>query len=228
MKFLPPRPDQRQAFGIFAVLVSLFFMTVVMHGSMRILFFGGIAYGLLFIFHHAAERAAMKVQKPLRAYAAAVVLNGMTVEVLAYLGNADDIAAGKKVPLFHQGSLMLDLVVGLPYYVILAGVFSWALKRYAFTTLQLGAVIFLFWAGAVDEFVHLRALLQGNLPEFLLAGFLMLCTLHGSIVAFEKPLASAYPNRPKPGWREFIILFLLQGLSFIGPVAAVVISHLMG
>ncbi|MEZ0226081.1 MAG: hypothetical protein ACAH83_16115 [Alphaproteobacteria bacterium] len=222
-----PKIDRYQLFGLFSIAASAFFMLVAFQGSARLLFIGGFAYGLLLLFHKPAERLARKyVAHPLRAYGIGVVVNGMLMEVLAYTSSLDRIARGEKVPLFSHESLAEDLAIGLPYYIILAGVFCWSVRRYALTAFELGAVIFLFWAIAVDEFVHLRNLFQGAVLEFLLAGLLMVFTLHGSIVIFEKQLQEAYPNRRR-GWQRFAVPFCLQILSFAAPVAAIGLKLLL-
>lgn len=216
--------DRYQAFGTLSIIFSLFFGLVVAQDSSRILFLAGILYGLLFIFHKPLKRAVgSKTEKPLFAYGLAVVINGLVVEVLAYLSNLDKIKAGLPADLFATSSLAADLLVGLPYYIANAWVFVWALKRYQFTAFQLGFIIWLFNAFSVDVFKHFVELLQGNVLGFAIAGIIMLFTLHGPIVLFEDRIAQAYPNRSN-STVKYLKTFLLQFLPLAVTFAIVFIK----
>ncbi len=215
----PPRLDRYQKFGLLAMAPSLFLFTVL-GGTERILFLSGILYGIGLLLHSRIEAFIIPRVggRPLLAYGAAVVINGMLVETLAFLSNLDRIRAGERAFLFGR-SLEVDLLVGLPYYVTLAAVYSWSLKRYEMTAFELALVIWLFWAMAVDEFSHLFALLGGELLGFLLAGTLMLYTLHGPIVVFESRLRQAHPERSR-SWKRFPVVFILQALSLLSALGA--------
>jgi len=202
--------DKYQKFGVFILTFALFFMLVVSDGSERILFFGGIGYGLVFIFHHPIKRFILpKVERPLLAYGTLVVMNGLFMEVLAYASNLEKIKAGESAYLFATSSLGLDLLISLPYYITFTLIFSLAVKKYAFSVFQLGFVIWLGQAMSVDIFSHFFELLSGNILGFALAGILMLFTLHAPILLFENKFQEIYPNRNR-SWIKYPIVFFLQ------------------
>jgi hypothetical protein len=123
--------DPYKLFGFSAIILSLFFIVFVAEGTGKILFAGGIAYGLVFIFHLRLDRLVdEKVKGPLFAYGGAVVANGLIMEVLAYLSNLDKTAHGQKAALFSQQSLLADLAMGLPFYLVLAAAFLMAVIRF--------------------------------------------------------------------------------------------------
>jgi len=173
----------------------------------------GLLYSIIFLFHSPLERAFVaRLEQPLRGYGVAVVLYGLVVETIAYLANVRRIKSGEPVWLFATDSLIQDLVMGLPYYLVLAWAFTWGVKRFVFSTFQLGVLIWATWSIATDEFKHVIALLGGNVVDFCVAGFMMLFTLHAPIVLFEKKLAAAYPAR-SDHWKKYPIVFGLQLLS---------------
>ncbi|MDO8494904.1 MAG: hypothetical protein Q7S32_00045 [bacterium] len=211
--------DKYQKYGLFTLALSLFLMTIFSRGSERILYVSGILYSLVFLFHTPLEKIFSGIKRPLRAYGIAVVANGLIVETLAYFTNLDRIRAGEKAYLFATSRVAADIFMSLPYYIVLALIYTWAVKKYKFTTFSLGFIIWLFWAITVDEWVHLLQLFAGGLPGvvgFVLAGFIMLFTLHAPIVIFEKRIAEAYPSRLDTKLK-YVYVFLLQNLSMIPP-----------
>ncbi len=208
--------DKYQKFGIFAILFSLFFGIAMAKGSERILYLAGIVYGLFFIFHAPIEKAIIpKIKRPLLSYGIAVVLNGLFVEVLAFLSNLDKIRAGETAYLFATSSIFADLLMSLPYYIVLAAVFAWSIRHYEISVFELGFIIWIFWAIFVDNWAHFKELVfQGQIVGFILAGFLMLFTLHGSILLFENKFKEIYPNRSM-SWKKYPVVFSLQALSII-------------
>lgn len=216
--------DRYQKFGLFAIVLALFLMLAISQGSERILMWAGVVYGLVFVFHKPLERLFIeRLKRPLLAYGILVVLNGLFVEVLAFLGNADKIRATGQADLFATTSLNADLLVSLPYYIVNAAVFMWAVKRYKFTIFKLGVIIWLFNAVFVDAvtiapFVfigkHFLALLHFNVIEFVVSGIMMLFTLHAAIVLFENKFQEIYPNRSH-SWKKYPIVFALQYLPLM-------------
>ena len=144
--------DKYQKFGIGALVFSLLFM-LFGHGQgiEDVLFIGGVVYGLVFIFHSPLERFIIpKTNHPVLLYGMLVLLNGLFVEVLAYIGNLPKIEAGKQAFLFSTSSLSADILLSLPYYIILAVIYMLVMKKYELTTFKLGVIIALFWAMFVD------------------------------------------------------------------------------
>lgn len=208
--------DKYQKYALGILIVPLFY-TFINKGSGKILAMAGFLYVLIFLFHRPLVRLFTKVKRPLLAYGIAVLINGLIVEVLAYFSNLDTIHAGEKAYLFASSSLAEDLLISLPYYIVLALVYVWAVKKYKFTTFQLGFIIWLFWAINVDEWIHLFQLVAGGpagIIGFIFAGVTMLFTLHAPILFFESRLAEAYPNRVESKSKYFYV-FLLQYLSLI-------------
>lgn len=189
---------------------------MVAQGSEKILWLSGVLYGAFFIAHAPIERAvALRVRRPLLAYGVLVVLNGLLVEVLAYQSNLDRIRAGRGADLFATTSLAEDLLISIPYYVVNAGVLAWVVRRFAFTTFELAAAIWAYNAVAVDAFKHVIALFAGDVLGFLLAGVVMLFTLHAPIRLFDDTFRARYPDRSR-SWAKYPIGFALQLL----PLAA--------
>lgn len=187
--------DKYQKFGLFTLILSLFFL-IVIHGMERILFIGSTIYSLVFLFHTPLEQILIpRVRNPLSGYVFSILFCGLFIEVLAYLSNTMQIQSGEKAFLFTTDSLFLDLVMSLPYYGSFAFIFMWILKRYEFSTSQFGFVLWLGQAISVDEFSHLFSLLHGDIIGFIVAGFLMLFPLHTPLILFENTLREAYPER---------------------------------
>ena len=100
---------------------------------------------------------------------------------------------------------------------------------------QLGVVIALFWAIFVDAITiapfvvigaHFIELLHGNIIAFVLAGFIMLYTLHAPILIFENKFNEIYPNRSESK-AKYPIVFALQYLALIVTFIVVIIRALL-
>jgi hypothetical protein len=207
--------DKYKRFAVFTLFVSLFFMFVVTGGSERVLFLGGILYSLVFFFHSRLERFfASRTSHAIRAYGIGVLANGLIVEILAYASNTDKIRAGQEVFLFATSSLPADLLIGFPYYLTFALIFAWAVRKYYFSVFSLGVTIFIGQAMTVDIFSHLFQLLAGNIIGFLMAGLMMLFTLHAPIVLFSSKIQEQYPNRSR-SWVRYPLLVLLQLIPLV-------------
>jgi hypothetical protein len=217
--------DSYQKFAFLTLFVSLF-LFLVNTGSERILFIGGIVYSIVLFLHNSLERfLATRTTNVIHAYGTAVLINGLFIEILAYTSNTDKIAAGnlKDVHLFATSSLLTDLLMGLPYYIAFAFIFAWAVRKYDFTPLTLGFTIFLGQALTVDQFTHFIGLLGGNVPGFLLPGFLMLFTFHAPIILFWSKIQEQYPNRIH-GWKKYPISIILQLLPLVMVLATAFIK----
>lgn len=207
--------DPYQKFGIFTLLVGLFFGLVVTHGPERILFFGLVIYSFILFLHKKLEyKKQIEPSHLIRKFATGVVISGLFMETLAYLSNVERIQAGEKVPLFATSSLGADLSLGFFYYLTFALVFSWLVKKYNFTTKTLGLTIFFGQALTVDAFGHTLGLLGGNIPGFILAGLLMLPTLHTSMLIYGNSLQGALPARQKT-WKMYPLALLMQLIPIV-------------
>lgn len=211
-----PKLDNYQKFAFLSLFVSLFFF-MAQDGSEHILFIGGIVYSIVLFLHNPLERfLASRTTNVIQAYGKAVLINGLFIEILAYTSNTDKIVTGnlKDVHLFATSSLFTDLLMGLPYYIAFAFIFAWAVRKYDFTPLTLGFTIFLGQALTVDQFTHFIGLLGGNVPGFLLPGFLMLFTFHAPIILYWSKIQEQYPNRIQ-GWKKYPITIILQLLPLV-------------
>jgi hypothetical protein len=219
------RFDSYQKFALLTFFISLFFF-MVQDGSERILFVGGIIYSIVVFLHNPIERfLSSRTTNVIQAYGTAVLINGLFIEILAYTSNADAIAAGnlKDVHLFDTTSLLSDLLMSLPYYIAFAFIFAWAVSKYDFTPLSLGLTIFIGQALTVDQFTHFIGLLGGNVPGFLLPGFLMLFTFHAPIILFWLKIQEQYPNRIH-SWKKYPITIILQLLPLVMVLATAFIK----
>lgn len=201
--------DNYQKFGVFAIIVSIpFVFASFLNQFQGIIFFIGILYGLIFVFHSRIEKSIIpKIKKPLIFYGVFVFASGMLIEALAYLNNLKEIKAGQDVYLFSSDFITDFFIKGLPHYLLIAFSLSHLVKKYYFSVFELGFILWLFWAIVVDRFSHLQALLAGNALDFTMAGLLMVFGLHWPILLFRNSFNEAYPKRSRH-WFKYPAAFI--------------------
>ncbi len=123
------------------------------------------------------------------------------------IGNIPRILEGKPVFLFSP-NLIVDLVIGLPHYIVLALVWIWFFKRYHLSVIQFALLIGLFWGIKVDQFQHFFALLSGNVLDFLVAASVVVWALTWPLLLMEEKIATQYPNRSTV-WYRFTVAILV-------------------
>lgn len=208
--------DNYQKFGAFSLLISIpFAVTSFFNNGASVIFISGVISGLIYLFHaKIEERFIRKMKKPLIAYASLVFASGIIIEILAYLTNLAKISSGLNVYLFSQNFFIDVFVIGVPHYLMIALLLSLMIRKYHFSSLELGFMIWLIFAVFVDDFSHFRALLAGNIIDFTMAGLLMVFALHWPIVLFQGRFNEIYSHRSNK-WVKFLVLFFGFLLVFI-------------
>lgn len=208
--------DNYQKFGAFSLLISVpFAVTSFFNNGASVIFISGVLSGLIYLFHAKIEkRFILQIKKPLIAYASLVFASGIIIEILAYLTNLVKINSGLNAYLFSQNFFIDVFVIGVPHYLMIALLLSLVIRKYHFSSLELGFMIWLIFAVVVDDFSHLRALLAGNIIDFTMAGMLMVFGLHWPIVLFQNKFNEIYRHRSNK-WIKFPVLFFGFLLVFI-------------
>lgn len=209
--------------GVFALVASAFVFLAVYHGRLEgVIFLLGMFYGLVVIFHERIAGAiSSRTRRPLFTYGLLVFVGGMLLELAAYCSNLPKIQAGQKVYLFSP-KLGQDLLIGFPHYVALGLTWAWLLKRYRLSAWQQALLLGLFWGIVVDNFSHFRALLSGQVLDFIVAGLLLVFALNWPLVILQGKLDGAFPRRVNH-WTKFPIVFLAQ----VVPMLVLIMSGLL-
>jgi hypothetical protein len=223
--------DRHTFFGIFTLFFALFFISITGKDSPHYIFYIAFPYASILFFHKYLERQAQKVKNPLFWYGIFVFLGGMLIEFFAYKTSIFLVALGKNPVVFCPESLACDLFLfGLPHYILIALGFMWTLRRYDFSVLQLGLVIFLFWAIVVDQFSHFVGLFVAGIPGiigFVQAGLLMVFAFHGPYIIFQKRIRELFPARSISN-KKYIPLVLFQGAAILLVLCIAIARHIIG
>jgi len=208
--------DNYQKFGVLSLLISIpFTVAYFLNKSASVIFIIGILAGLAYIFHTKIEKNLIfRIKKPLVAYASLVFISGIMIETLAYFTNLAKIKSGLNIYLFSPNFFVDVFVIGVPHYLMIAVLLSLAIRKYHFSSFEMGFMIWLIFAVVVDDFSHFRALLAGNIIDFTMAGLLMVFGLHWPVVLFENKFNETYPHRLNK-WIKFPVLFFGFLLMFI-------------
>lgn len=199
---------------ILAAYSFLVFVFAVKGNLAGATFVSGIWYGLILIFRKKIGNAIIpKNSKLLFRYGFLVFISGMVIEVLAYIASIPSIQKTGTAYLFST-SLPMDLLIAFPHYAAVGFTWSWVIKRFNLSALQQVPLIVIFWGMSLDGFSHLRALLAGNVLDFVLAGLIMVYAFNWPLAVMQDKFKELYPNRNN-GWIKFPIAFFIQILPII-------------
>ncbi|MFT5173646.1 MAG: hypothetical protein ACI8W7_001824 [Gammaproteobacteria bacterium] len=183
---------------------------------------GGVTFltGALFSFHlffkHQLKRLFSNVKNPIRTYGILMLIAGLVLETLAYVGNIPKIITGQDVFLFSP-NYVIDMLIGLPHYIVLALVWVWFLKRYQISLMEQVLLVGIFWAIKVDQFHHLFMLIGGGVPgviDFFIAGSIVAFGLCWPLLLVEDKIAEQFPSRKK-GFVKYLFSIPVQVVPFI-------------
>lgn len=178
------------------------------------MFVMGIWYGLVLIFLEKFKKIILlKKDKYLFKYGLLIFISGMIIELIAYITSIPQIQKTGTAYLFST-NLSLDLLIGLPHYAAVGFTWAWVIRRFTLSAIQQLPLIVIFWGLSLDEFIHLQALLRGNVLDFLAAGLFVVYAFNWPLVVMQEKFKEEYPNRIN-SWVKFPIAFFVQILPII-------------
>ncbi len=199
---------------VFIIYSIVIFAFAVKGNLAGVIFVSGIWYGFVLIFRKKIGNAIIpRNGKLLFRYGFLIFISGMVLEFLAYITSIPLIQKTGTAYLFST-SLPMDLLIGLPHYAAVGFTWAWVIKRFNLSALQQVPLIVIFWGMSLDGFSHLRALLAGNVLDFVIAGLIMAYAFNWPLVVMQDKFGELYPNRNN-GWRKFPIAFFVQILPII-------------